>query len=339
MPGRVVLEIVDLRIRYGKLTAVDGLTLSVSAGEMVALLGPNGSGKSSTLAAAAGIIESVDGQVAVNGLSRRVNPNAYARQVGFVPQTSALFDELTARDNLMFFGRLYGYRDADLRPRVERVLESLNLSQWAEKKVSCLSGGVRQRLNLAAALLHEPILLLLDEPTAALDPASRELLFARLDQLREDGHAILLTTHHLDEAEHYCDRVLMLERGRVRWTKQLTDGWPGCSEPIEPNTGFPAPVANTLVADLLHPIAKVRQREIRGALRQRFGEQAQVQLSADRLRIQVAQAELLGPALALLLAQGVLLRACSAGATSTRRLPHLARSSSSPEATCDLPSG
>ena len=215
MTHSTALLLDSIRVRYGPRLAVDGVSLAVNRGEIVGLLGPNGSGKSTTLAAAAGIIDPFEGTVSIDGVRRDQSANRYAHRVGFVPQEPALYDDLSAEANLQFFGRLYGLRGLTLRDRVNDALFRARLDDRRAARVSTFSGGMKQRLNLAAALLHEPTVLLLDEPTAALDPVSRDNLFAVLHDLREQGHAILLTTHHLDEAEHGCDRIAILEAGKL----------------------------------------------------------------------------------------------------------------------------
>src|SRR5262245_52360343 len=223
MPLPVALSLVDVTVRYGERFALDGVALDVRRGEIVGLLGPNGSGKSSTLAVAAGVLDPASGTVAVEGRTRSTDPAAFAIRVGLVPQEPAVYDELTAYDNLAFFGQLYGLSGSDLRRRIFRALSRVKLSDRVHEHVSTFSGGMKQRLNLAAALLHDPPVLLLDEPTASLDPASRDALFADLTRFRDDGHAILLTTHHVDEAESGCDRVAVLDKGKLA----------ACGEPSE----------------------------------------------------------------------------------------------------------
>jgi ABC-2 type transport system ATP-binding protein len=215
MDQPTALAIDGLTIRYGRAVAVDGLTLHVRRGEMFGLLGPNGSGKSSTLAAVAGALEPAAGSIRVEGIARHERSSEYARRVGVVPQEPALYEELTAADNLAFFGGLYGLGGGELRQRVAAVLGHVGLSELARRPVQTLSGGQRQRVNLGCALLHRPAVLLLDEPTVALDAAAREALFDLLVDLRDAGRAVLLTTHHLDEAERWCDRVGFLDRGRL----------------------------------------------------------------------------------------------------------------------------
>src|SRR5581483_5420907 len=211
----VALSLRAVRVRYGDTPALDGVSLEVGRGEVVGLLGPNGSGKSTTLLAAAGVLDPAEGTVTVDGVRRQDDPAGFAMKVGLVPQDCALYDELTAAENLRFVGRLYGLGGRDLRRRVNRALGRARLADRGAHRVGTLSGGMRQRVNLAAALLHDPPVLLLDEPTAGLDPASRDALLADLSRLRDDGHAVLFSTHQLDEAETACDRVAVLDRGRL----------------------------------------------------------------------------------------------------------------------------
>ena len=290
----VALSLVDVTVKYGARVALDRVSLDVRRGEIVGLLGPNGSGKSSTLAVAAGVLDPASGAVAVEGRARAADPRAFALRVGLVPQEAAVYDELTAFENLSFFGELYGLTGTDLRRRATRALSRLKLSDRAHDRVSTFSGGLKQRLNLAAALLHDPPVLLLDEPTAALDPASRDALFADLTRLRDDGHAILLTTHHLDEAESGCDRVAVLEKGRL-----TASGAP--SDLLRPRAAERA----VLYGHLRTRPPKFLER----AIRRRLGPHVGLEVTGRRLRLSAATSEELGHALASLLAEGIELEA------------------------------
>jgi ABC-2 type transport system ATP-binding protein len=228
MPSAAVLAIHDLTIRYGPSIAVDGLCLEVRRGEVVGLLGPNGSGKSSTIAAVAGLLTPHEGDVRVLGLCHRTDPLACRRAIGLVPQELAFYEDLSAQANLSFFGRLYGMRGRHLRQRVAEALDFVCLAERASCPARTLSGGMQRRLNLACALLHEPALLLLDEPTVGLDVQSRDAIFSSLRALRARGHALVFTTHHLEEAERLCDRVTILDRGRLvaaGTVAELCRGW------------------------------------------------------------------------------------------------------------------
>ncbi len=220
MSDSPAIELDEVTIRYGSFVAVERLSLRIEPGEIFGLLGPNGSGKSSTLAAIAGMLEPVSGAIRVLGLARRDRPGDYARRIGFVPQAPALYDELSAYDNLDFCAALYDLNRRERRRQIGEMLELVGLAERARERVGRLSGGMQRRLNIAAALLHDPAVLLLDEPSVALDAASRDGLFQLLNDWRRRGRAILLTTHQLAEAEFWCDRVGLLAKG------QLTEAGP-----------------------------------------------------------------------------------------------------------------
>lgn len=290
MPLPVALNLVDVRVRFGERFAVDGVSLEVRRGEIVGLLGPNGSGKSTTLAVAAGVLDASSGTVTVEGICRANDPEAFAMRIGFVPQECALYDELTALENLSFFGKLYGLSGADLRRRIVRVLGRVRLAEHGEDRVSTFSGGMKQRLNLAVALIHDPNLLLLDEPTAALDPASRDALFADLTRLRDDGHAVVLSTHHLDEAELGCDRIAVLDHGKLV----------ACGPPAKLLRCSPTE------RQVLYGHLRVRPPKfLQKSLKHRFGTRIEFEITGRRLRLSAPTAEELGMALATVLAEGI----------------------------------
>ncbi|MFO0843445.1 MAG: ABC transporter ATP-binding protein [Gemmataceae bacterium] len=210
-----VLSLENVVIRYGSHVAVAGLSLQVRAGEIYGLLGPNGCGKSSTIGAVAGDRPYAEGCIRLGGLRERDAPLAYRRRLGLVPQELALYEDLSARRNLHLFGRLYGLAGASLKLRIDEVLGFARLSEHADRVVRTFSGGMQRRLNLACALMHAPPLLLLDEPTVGLDVQSRDAVFACLRALRDGGTAMVFTTHHLAEAELLCDRVGIMDQGRL----------------------------------------------------------------------------------------------------------------------------
>ncbi len=215
MRSTVALCIDQLTIRYGRHVAVQNLALQVRPGEIYGLLGPNGSGKSSTLSAIAGMLDPSEGAIHVASFCRSSNPGDYRRNLGIVPQELALYEELNVWENLSFFGSLYGLRGKQLRREVEKVLDFIQLTEQAKQPIRTLSGGMQRRANLGCALLHRPTLLLLDEPTVGLDLDSRQVIFENLRQLREQGCAMVFTTHHLEEAEQLCDRIGVMVRGQL----------------------------------------------------------------------------------------------------------------------------
>ncbi len=210
-----VLEAENLRKTYGALTAVADVSLRVDAGEVVGMLGPNGAGKSTTVGMLAGLLRPDAGAIRVNGRALRGDTDQAKFAIGLVPQDLALFEDLSALENLRFFGALYGLGGAALAATISSALEFVGLSERARDKVKTFSGGMRRRLNLVAGLLHDPQLILLDEPTVGIDPQSRNAIFDNLDALRARGKALVYTTHYMEEAERLCDRIVVVDHGHV----------------------------------------------------------------------------------------------------------------------------
>ena len=213
-PNRsLALEIRDLRKSYGEHQALRGVSLQVLPGERVALLGPNGAGKTTLIRCISGRTEVSQGDIKLFGRSIRL-PNA-STQLGVVPQELAIYGDLTARENLECFGRLHGLRGRQLQERVAWALKWIALEDRAEDLTAKFSGGMKRRVNIACGVMHAPGILLLDEPTVGVDPQSRQRIFDMLDQLSAEGTSILLTTHHLEEAEQRSDRIVIIDHGQV----------------------------------------------------------------------------------------------------------------------------
>jgi ABC-2 type transport system ATP-binding protein len=211
-----VLHLTDVRKRFGRVTAVDGLSLDVAAGEVMGLLGPNGAGKTTTIGMAVGLLRPDSGTVTLGEGSGGDPADARVRRlVGVAPQEIALYDAMTARENLAFFARLHGLARHDARRRAGELLERVGLGDRAHHRVAGFSGGMKRRLNLAAALVAEPRLVLLDEPTAGVDPQSRNAIFDIVAQLRAAGVTVLFSTHYMEEAARLCDRVAIVDHGRL----------------------------------------------------------------------------------------------------------------------------
>jgi len=194
---------------------VNQVSLTIGAGECYGLLGPNGAGKTTTILIITGLLTPDSGSVSMAPDSAPVTSPHARRRIGYVPQEIALYDDLTARENLRFFGRLYQLSRGELKTRVEEVLESVGLTDRADERISTYSGGMKRRINIAVALLHKPSLLVLDEPTVGVDPQSRNLILEHLEQLRDSGIAILYTSHQMDEVERICTRIAVLDEGRI----------------------------------------------------------------------------------------------------------------------------
>jgi ABC-2 type transport system ATP-binding protein len=210
-----VLQARDLRKRFGNLTAVDGVSFQVEEGQMVGLLGPNGAGKTTTVSMITGLVQPDSGEVLIAGAALKSDADPIKRNIGVVPQELALFDEMTALENLELFGSLYGLEKSALAAGIGRAVDLVQLSDRRKDRVGTFSGGMKRRLNLAAALLHNPRILLLDEPTVGVDPQSRNAIFDNLEELKRQGKAIVYTTHYMEEVERMCDRVVIIDHGKV----------------------------------------------------------------------------------------------------------------------------
>ena len=210
-----VIEAKELTKTYGELRAVDAISFEVSPGESFGLLGPNGAGKSTTMRMIGGTTLRTSGTLLVNGLDPELRGPEVRATLGVVPQQDNLDTELRARDNLIMYGRYFGLPYSYLRPRADELLEFAQLTEKADEKVDNLSGGMKRRLTIARALVNEPRILLLDEPTTGLDPQARHILWDRLFRLKEQGVTLIVTTHFMDEAEQLCDRLVVMDRGRI----------------------------------------------------------------------------------------------------------------------------
>ncbi|MBC7236115.1 MAG: ABC transporter ATP-binding protein [Chloroflexi bacterium] len=212
----VAIETHSLTRYYGDLCAVDHLDLTVQQGELLAFLGPNGAGKTTTIRMLTGLIRPTEGSALINGYDVLRDPLMVKAQVGVVPQRSNLYAELSARENLIFCGQLYGLPRRRWRSRADELLEEFELTEQADMRFEALSGGMKRRLTIAAALVHAPRILFLDEPTTGLDVRSARGLRATIARLRGDGVTIFLTTHLIQEAERLADRVAIIVRGTLR---------------------------------------------------------------------------------------------------------------------------
>ncbi|NDP64741.1 MAG: ATP-binding cassette domain-containing protein [Polaromonas sp.] len=222
-----LFEVVDLSKRYGDTTVVNQLSFSIAPGECLGVIGPNGAGKTTTIRMCLGLTSPDSGSIRYfpngQGASLAMPQDALAikAQLGIVSQFDSLDPDFSCAENLLVFGRYFGLKDAVIRERIPKLLEFAALTHKADAKLSELSGGMKRRLSLARALVNDPQLLLLDEPTTGLDPQARHLMWERLQRLVQQGKSILLTTHFMDEAERLCNRLLVLDHG-----KKMTEGTP-----------------------------------------------------------------------------------------------------------------
>jgi ABC-2 type transport system ATP-binding protein len=215
MRGDPIIEVRKLVKRYGELTAVDSVSFEVREGEIFGLLGPNGAGKTTTIAILSCLIPPTSGTVLVAGIDVTRDSLAARSKIGVVPQEVALYPSLSARENLAFWGRMYGVPSEALSRRIDEILETVELTERAGNRLDTFSGGMKRRVNIAAGLLHRPEVLFLDEPTVGIDPQTRRNILDLVKDLNARGLSVLYTTHYLEEAEFLCDRIGIMDEGKM----------------------------------------------------------------------------------------------------------------------------
>ncbi len=211
----LLLNVRGLTKNYGERRAVDGVSFQVQAGQTVGLIGPNGAGKSTTVSMICGLLRLDAGGVELDGVAIGPGPSAVKRMIGYVPQDLALYEDLSARENLRLFAALYGITGKAMTQRCDDVLALVSLGERARDKPSTFSGGMKRRLNIAAALMHDPQLLILDEPTVGVDPQSRNAIFDTLEKLKSMGRSLIYTSHYMEEVERLADHIVIIDHGKV----------------------------------------------------------------------------------------------------------------------------
>lgn len=210
-----ILEVQNLAKNYGDFTAVKGISFDIKEGEIFSLLGPNGAGKTTTISMLSTLYEPTSGDATIGGHSITKDPMAVKQVIGVVPQDLALYEDLTARENLLFWGQMYGLGGKSLNTRVDEVLEQIGLADKAKNRVKTYSGGMKRRVNIGVGLLHKPRLLFMDEPTVGIDPQSRRAILDTVKDLNKKGMTVLYTTHYMEEAEELSDRVGIIDHGEL----------------------------------------------------------------------------------------------------------------------------
>ncbi len=232
MNDPVIIEIQNLTKTFKSATepAVDGISFSINRNEIFGLLGPNGAGKTTTISILCGLFPPTGGKVLIDGKDLRTDSASIKNMIGIVPQDIALYPTLSARENLAFYGSMYGLHGKDLKDKIEIWLQKLGLIEASKRQVSTYSGGMKRRVNLIAGVLHHPKILFLDEPTVGVDVQSRNVIIEHLKEINAAGTTIIYTSHHMEEAEHFCTRVSIIDHGKI-----LIQGTPG--ELISNNAG------------------------------------------------------------------------------------------------------
>ncbi len=232
MSNPAIIEIKDLKKTFRNATepAVNGISFSINRNEIFGLLGPNGAGKTTTISILCGLFPPTSGQVLIDGKNLQTELPLIKNIIGIVPQDIALYPTLSARENLAFYGSMYGLHGKDLTHKIDDWLEKLGLTDAAKRQVSTYSGGMKRRVNLIAGVLHEPKILFLDEPTVGVDVQSRNVIIEHLKEVNASGTTIIYTSHHMEEAENFCTRVSIIDHGKI-----LIEGSP--AELIRNNAG------------------------------------------------------------------------------------------------------
>jgi len=215
MSDQVAIQVTDLRKDFGEIRAVNGISFSVQRGEIFSLLGPNGAGKSTTISMLSCLLRPTTGDATVMGHSILQDPAGVKAAIGVVPQEVAIYEDLTARENLDFWGKMYGLRGRPLRQRVDEVLELVGLADRQRDRVGKFSGGMKRRLNIAVALLHRPAVLILDEPTVGIDPQSRRHILDGVLAYNREGTTVFYTTHYMEEAQELSDHIAIMDHGQI----------------------------------------------------------------------------------------------------------------------------
>ena len=211
----VILSVNQISKAFAERRAVDGVSFQIQRGQTLGLIGPNGAGKSTTVSLICGLLRADSGEILIDGQRVGQGNSAVKQMIGLVPQELAIYEELSARENLKLFGALYGLKGAKLKTRCDEVLALVNLEDRAADKPSTFSGGMKRRLNIAAGLLHDPQLLILDEPTVGVDPQSRNAIFDSLEVLKRQGRTLIYTSHYMEEVERLADQVVIIDHGKV----------------------------------------------------------------------------------------------------------------------------
>ena len=209
------IQVEDLRKSFGDFRAVQGASFHAEKGEILSLLGPNGAGKSTTISMLCGLLQPTSGEAAIMGHSLRQDPQAAKASLGVVPQDIALYPDLSARENLVFWGKMYGLRGSALKARVDEVLAIIGLADRQKDKVGKFSGGMKRRVNIGAALLHKPAVVIMDEPTVGIDPQSRRHILDNVKELNQQGMTVLYTTHYMEESAELSDHIAIMDKGKV----------------------------------------------------------------------------------------------------------------------------
>ena len=295
-----IVEISNLVKSYNGLTAVNSVSFAIRQGEIFGLLGPNGAGKTTIISLLTCLLAPTSGTASVASHDVVSKANTVKGIIGLVPQDLAVYPQLSARDNLLFFGRIYGLKGRQLQQRVNDLLEMVGLAERGKDRVDTFSGGMKRRVNIAAGLLHQPQVLFLDEPTVGVDPQSRNFIFDNIEQLNQQGMTILYTTHYMEEAERLCHRVAIIDRGQIialDTPKALIDSLGGGIIRL----GLPENTKQTFIDQIkkLPAVKNISRRDDIFSVQTRHSQEALVQIIQllNTAKVNITMLEILEPSL------------------------------------------
>lgn len=215
LPGIIEIKNLSKKFRNAEYFSVNGITLAVPANEIYGILGPNGAGKTTLISMLCGLVRPTGGTFSIDGLSPKTDLNSIQKVIGIVPQEYALYPKLTAKENLIFFGSLYGLKRKEMHHKIDTLLARLGLKEFADRRVEHFSGGMKRRVNLIAGILHSPKVVFLDEPTVGVDVQSKNVIIEFLQELNRSGTTIIYTSHHLTEAQEFCTTIAIMDKGQI----------------------------------------------------------------------------------------------------------------------------
>jgi ABC-2 type transport system ATP-binding protein len=260
-----MLTVNNLVKNYESNWALNGISFSINKGEFFGLLGPNGAGKTTAIGIISGIIAANDGEVELNGINPKSNSNEFKKMIGVVPQEIALYERMSALENLMFWGSLYNLSKSDLLNRANDLLNLFGLYDRRNDKIKDYSGGMKRRINIASALLHTPQVLFMDEPTVGIDPQSRNNIFEVIQKLHSEGMTIVYTTHYMEEAEKFCNRIAIIDCGNIKAQGTLSElrTNSGIKENIVLKFAEPITALNKKLSDTFGAAALIEEQSIK----------------------------------------------------------------------------
>ncbi len=291
------VKVEELKKSYGEHNAVDGINFEIALGESFGLLGPNGAGKTTTISMLATLLKPSDGDIIIDGISVTKDPKGVKNILGYVPQDIALYPTLNAKENLYFWGRMYGLKGSYLKQRVKEVLDLVGLADRSQDKINTYSGGMKRRINIAVGLLHKPKLLLMDEPTVGVDPQSRNNILETVKELSNEGMTIIYTSHYMEEVEFLCKKVAIMDKGKIKGLGTVDElkKIVGNKDVIKIESQREFEINATQELTKLYPLGEIHEREFSVMVENSSQELAKILTQVQGLGIDVVSVDVQKP--------------------------------------------